>query len=126
MATQIDAYPDKRLLFAKITPPIVHNDTTLSDGIQAFAQQMNGVFFLVSDVSQLNMSFTDIVFSMTILRRIPGADQIRIIAVGDTELLRFGAEAAKQKQYGEHNIKVFNTVEDAMNYAENERKALGL
>jgi hypothetical protein len=127
MSVEIEPRPQERILLMISHPPSNPDDNpAVIQSTQSFAAKMGGVFFLVADMRRVEMSFSDMVLSMSLLRELPGADQVQIVVIGGGDMLKLAADAAKQKQYGQHNVALVATPEEAFNHVANERKRLGV
>jgi hypothetical protein len=128
VTVKIEQRPQERTLFAACTLPYdAEKDTTdIVQAITQFAATMNGLFFVVGDYRQIDLSFGDMVIGMGSLRQLPGAGQVQIVAIGSGEIMKLAADAASQKQYGQYNVVLVATPEEAFNHVANERKRLGV
>jgi hypothetical protein len=128
MGIKIELRPQERILYSTYLPPFeaeADSQTSLK-AILDFAKTMNGLFFVVTDVRQIDLSFSDLVLGMSTMRELAMNVQMQIVAIGSGDMLKFAADAARQKQYGQHNVVLVATPEEALNHVANERKRLGV
>lgn len=126
MTLTIDMHYEERLMVVVSKPPFDPQNENLVPALQKFVEKVKGTFFLVVDMREVDISFGDLVTGMAQLRQYPGAEMVRISAVGSGEMIKMGVQAAKQKQYGEYDIALFGTVEEALAHVAKERQSLGL
>jgi hypothetical protein len=77
---------------------------------------------MLSDVSTLSLSLDDLINGLAMLRGVlPKEDRFRFIAVTSDELAKFGVQAMKQAQYGNTDIRVFPSLNEALAYVHSEQ-----
>ncbi len=81
--------------------------------------------YYINDISQVEFDFPKVIRTMTSAFRdrstLP-ADRIRGIAVGSGKMLKLFVEGAKQFQYGEIDVELFEAVEEALAFARSQLK----
>lgn len=80
--------------------------------------------YSIYDLREMKMTFGELVLALSNQsQKAPGAmadPRTQAIIVGASELVRFGAEAFKQEQYGNLKFPLFETLDEALGYARTE------
>jgi hypothetical protein len=80
--------------------------------------------YSIYDLRDMKMTFGELVLALSNQsQRAPGAmadPRTQAVIVGSSELVRFGAEAFKQEQYGNLKFPLFETLDEALVYARTE------
>ena len=92
-----------------------------------FADHTKGIVYRVIDAHEIDMTFGDLVTLLAAkTRNEPGSlrdPRIHTVLVGTHDLLRLKADSLRQKQYGELDIPLFPTVDEAVDYCRQQLKA---
>jgi hypothetical protein len=75
---------------------------------------------VINDLTQISMNFSDMMLGMR-EAALGGAGtaadpRTRHVLVGGHELLQLTADALKQEQYGQRNVPLFMTIDEALAY----------
>lgn len=93
------------------------------------AASLDGMVYRISDVRKSEGSFTDVVNVIKAIRvNAVGSSadpKIKGVFVGNNQFARMYADFLKQKQFGITNIPFFQTLEEALEYIELDRKQHG-
>lgn len=77
-----------------------------------------GVLYFISDFSQANISFSDVMIGMGEFSHKmvmdPAARPLKTAMVGTSEMIRLMADAAGQQQYGAQRVPCFSTLDEAL------------
>jgi hypothetical protein len=100
----------------------LHSERDVRRAIQAltrYLQEISGNIYYISDTTQLNPpSFADIVLGLATLaqnKKGPLSDpRLRTYVVASAEMLILAADSVHQTQYGEIDVKLFSSKEDAL------------
>jgi hypothetical protein len=117
MPYEVKILPAEPIVFVSITPPF----NPLSDVPEAYtkaaqlSQTIPGTVFMLSDVSTISLSLDDMINGMAMLRGVlPKDNRYRFLAIGSAELIKFAAQAMKQAQYGNVDIRLFASLDEAV------------
>lgn len=82
-------------------------------------EKTTGDLYLVGDMRGVNISFSDLVAGMAAAYATPGSPynnpRLKTYTIATSELLELGAKAAAaQRQYGNANVKLYATPEEAL------------
>lgn len=76
--------------------------------------------YYINDIQQVELTFSKVIQTMSSAfrdRSSLDSSRIRRIAVGTGKMLKLFVEGAKQFQYGEINIELFESIEEAVAFA---------
>ena len=101
---------------ARDIPEIMNAANEALSGIEG------NVIYVIADVSQLSLSFGDIVQGLASafspssdVRKVPPYDnRVRAILIGSGTLIRLVAAGGRQDQYGNRQLEVFETLDEAL------------
>jgi hypothetical protein len=123
MAYTVNRLPNEPIIMITFIAPV---DPAVDMGnsnaeVNNLAKQISGTVVTITDSRSYTPSFDHLIIALDEMRRSITSDPdfIRII-VGSDEMLGFAVKAAKQRQYGEHELPLFGKVEDALAYARSE------
>ncbi len=119
MPLHVEPRVAERILIQRHVPPIdpVENMQAAIESTKDFYQQVGQEFFVISDARQFPVTFDVLVEGLDLIRRSLTGIPIRLVVIGDGELIRLAAEAIAQKQYGGFEAgKVFANDEEALAY----------
>jgi hypothetical protein len=108
------------IIVATYVPPLdpVTDVIDADKEVHELAKDIKGIVFQITDTRQTKPTLDVIIEGMAQMRRaVPVDPRFRTIIVGTEEMVKLGAQAAKQAQYGERMMSVFATVEEAIEYA---------
>jgi hypothetical protein len=81
---------------------------------------MDGTLYVVSDLRDIAISFTDVVVGMAEFTQVIHTFQDTIhlipVLVGTSDMVQMLSASAKQEQYGNQRLPVFETQDDALAY----------
>ncbi|MDW8298135.1 MAG: hypothetical protein RML95_02240 [Anaerolineae bacterium] len=119
MSISLDPHVAERILFLRYIAP-VNPEVDMATAMQAIAEfyrQVQREFFVIADVREFEITFDTLVEGLDLIRRQLAGVPVRMTAIGTSEMVRIGAEAITQKQYGGFEAgKVFATDEEAFAY----------
>ncbi|PJF39244.1 MAG: hypothetical protein CUN55_14910 [Phototrophicales bacterium] len=127
MAVETQKLPNEPILIitakGKFTP---ENIETSFNEINKYYDPDGEMLYIISDNTELDMSFSDVVTGLASVTRREGfrfgAPNSMLIMVGTSEMVRLGTEAMKQKQYGNLEVPMFDNIDDAIAFARNHHK----
>jgi hypothetical protein len=123
MAYTIQQVGNEPIIVVKTTNPFNPEKEVpeQNEKIGKLVQRMTPPVFLIADLSELQISFSDLVLSLAEVKRSEdGAfnnKNLITLTVGSEEMVKLSVQAAKQKQYGETNIQIFASVDEAIAHA---------
>lgn len=128
MAISATRLPDEPIIIVKyIDPPDPPDEQAAetSHQMSALMKDIEGPVYRINDILDYDLQFSDMVLGMAAEMRggLPGTvsdSRVHTVTVGSSELVRIGTEAAKQSQYGEIDIKLFTSIDDALSYVREE------
>jgi hypothetical protein len=124
MPFEVKILPAEPIIFISIVPPFdpINDVTQAYSKAAQLSQTISGTVFMLSDVSTLSLSLDDLINGLAMLRGIlPKEDRFRFIAITSDELAKFGVQAMKQAQYGNTDIRVFPSLNEALAYIHGEQ-----
>jgi len=125
MTHTIQQVANEPIILIKIFSPFdAHNETSeILHEIIEMVYPMPGLTYLIYNVLELKLGFSDMVMGMAAALRsnVPGVEELktkaRMVVVGAGDLIKFAAKSAKQVQYGGLNVELFDTSEEALAFA---------
>ena len=128
MPVEVSALPDKPVVLATLRGQI-----TLDDAIHIFKrthelrQSMPEYIYRLTDVREATSSFSEII---QIIRSgagdLPSATNdptITVVFVGKSQWSKLFIDAMRQQQFGQVNIPLFNTLDEALQFIENDMES---
>ncbi len=93
--------------------------------VQSIVEETPGLDYLIMDLRDIELTFSELVMVLAKARdRIVGMGgksyidaQVRYVLVGSDDLIDLAAEAFHQEQYGNIDIRVFPTIDMAVDFA---------
>ena len=108
-------YSEYAIMVATFLPPVdpVNDAYLFEQPFNELLESEDGTIYRIIDFTQTNLKFSDVVLGMgtDLYMRNP---RVVTFVVGNDEMLRMGAEAASQDQYGGRAVRVFLSVEEAV------------
>jgi hypothetical protein len=111
----------------RIEPPfdmIAEREATFQQ-VAALVEDASETVYVIDDFSDVPLRFDDIVLKLAHLTRnkpgSPSDPRIQYLLVGTHEMLELAARSASQRQYGEVEMPLFESIDDALEYARRER-----
>jgi hypothetical protein len=105
------------VILVSFSPPF----DPLNDVPQAYAkavelsQSVQTMVFLLSDVSTINLSLDDLINGMAMLKNaLPKFKDYRFIGIGSSDMVKLAARAMRQAQYGNVDVSLFSSLNDAL------------
>jgi hypothetical protein len=126
MPFRLEKLPDEPIVMVSIVEPfdVKADYVPFANELLGLLDQSSEPLFAISDSRSLKLSFGEMVSMLGIVtrgdesRRLEKHPKIRAwLIVVENELLRMGANALGQAQYGGNAIPLFRTVEEALDYA---------
>lgn len=123
----IEYRQDKNILISTFSTPYDPMNDTMSS-IQEITKRLNETdkdLHYVADMRALNISFADLVSGLAQAFSNPDSvfanPRLKTYTVGSNTLIRMGSQAvAEQSQYGKIPIKLFSSVEEALQAIDNQ------
>lgn len=123
MPMHVEPNVQERILITRFVSP-VDPERNVPASIQAlteFARQVEGTFFVISDVREFDLTFDAITEALDMVRRSLVGIPIRAVVIGSGKMVELAAQAITQKQYGSFEMaKVFATEAEALAYCRTE------
>ncbi|MCU0464377.1 MAG: hypothetical protein MUF38_07380 [Anaerolineae bacterium] len=120
MACTIERYPDRPIVIATFSPPFdaVKDASTTAGYLNRLLAETNGDIHYIADLSALEIDLSDLVLGMTTayasLQSPFYSPRLKTYTVGNTELVKVGAEAAAaDARYGA-NVRFYPHVAEAL------------
>lgn len=125
MAVAIRKVDDKPILIAEYADPfggVTDVNTTLDEIAKYYSEDLP-IFIVISVTNELALQFSDMMIAMQEASKGTtkvklSAPNIKVITVTNNELHRLGAEAFQQEQYGGITMPVFETLDEALETAD--------
>jgi hypothetical protein len=126
MPFKIDKLPDEPIIVVAVIHPmdIKVDIGPYTDDLIRVLDESPEPLYEIMDARPVKLSFGELVNALAIATRSDDAKRINKhpklgawILVIDSDLLRIGANALGQDQYGGRNVPVFRTVDEALSYA---------
>lgn len=124
MAFTAKRLENEPIIILKITYPIEDavQETIDSDrAVAELSEDIDGHYYRIADMLGLELAWNDVLSWLAQQRQAnPGSindPRIVNLLVSDTSMTKNSAEFASQEQYGGVNIKVFDTVDEAIEHA---------
>jgi hypothetical protein len=120
MSVQGIKLPDEPILILQLTAPAdpLTDTQKMQQYIAQAMPQVEGMLYIISDFSQADLSFSDVVVGMAEFSReivlAPNAMPFIPVLVGSSRMVTLMAEAAHQDQYGHLNLPVYATLNEAL------------
>ena len=93
------------------------NIRQINTEIEGILDSFEGTLYRVFDFTGAKLAFSDMVMGMA-LDRFRGHPRVKDIFAGTGPLIKLSSNAAKQDQYGNVEVTVYETLEDAMKAVE--------
>src|SRR5512140_3442202 len=122
MPANIQRLAGQPIIVTTVTDPFdVYKELPLAEKrFREMADTIEGTVYRVIDISQWNIKFTDLVQGLAFDTREDGGlsrnARVHTVIVGSSLMARIGAEAAKQRQYGEVDQPIFGSMDEALAY----------
>jgi len=124
MSVEIEHLEDIPAIIAHFREPFTPNEdiiTSIKQTAQILDTTEHKIFYRIDDLSNLNISFSDMVQGMaqSTQKNTPGSSldpRLRVILVGSDDFILQIQNFAKQEQYGGMNLSVFATIAEAKKY----------
>lgn len=127
MAVYFEELPNEPILIAKFTDPLdaTQDTKTLNETVAQVLAGMDGALYLIADLSEASIGFSDIVIGLGAASRgdmaFFKAERLNMVTVGVGELVTRVAQFAQQKQYGNFGSVVLPTVDEALEYCRSQK-----
>lgn len=112
--------PDEPIIIVTLEDPFTVEDAKNTAQETPQYRSEDYVSFMISDASNITLPFSEM---MMIMAEVAGEGagkindpQMRVVSVGNDEMVKFAAEAYKQDQYGAADVQMFEAVDDALQY----------
>ena len=122
MESLVEKLPNEPIILVHVRPHLTESSEV--DEVAAACDRLiegRGPYYRITDFSQFSMTFSGLVLGMaTETQHIPGSlsdPRLRNIFVGTQEMVDLGAKSARQAQYGELEIMLFASLDQAIEYA---------
>ncbi|HEX3049755.1 MAG TPA: hypothetical protein VHP83_03795 [Aggregatilineaceae bacterium] len=123
MSASIERLAHKNVAIVRYTQPFnpVQDLTHVKTELEKFLASSSGVFNVIVDLSQINLTFADLVESMS--QTVDPASETSAkkgrlvnILVGSDALIKMAADAYAQEQYGKTKVDIYPSVEVALEH----------
>lgn len=127
MAVSFEELPDEPILIARFSDPLDASQDTklLNETIAQVLAGMDGNLYLIADMSEASIGFSDIVIGLGAASRGDAAffraERLKMVAVGMGDIVTRMAQFAQQKQYGSFGSVVLPNVDEALKYCRSQR-----
>lgn len=127
MSFKFERVPNEPIVIGTLSNP--YDPAPDVEGISmALIQVLNETsetIYYVADMSDLNVSFSDLTMGLAQAFRTPGSPyanpRLKTLPVGSAGMIKFGVEAASQQSnYGKQQIKLYASVDEALAIARSE------
>ncbi len=125
MAFTIQQVENEPIIIIKVTNPF-DPETEVAEQNEAIAKlaaSFSGMVYVIADLSRLEIKFSDLVLSLAEVRSSEASvlhnQKLVTLTVGSSEMVQLAVEAAKQQQYGAVDIRLFSSVDEALEHARN-------
>lgn len=123
MAHTVEKLPNEPIVIVTYQEPFSIKDEipAIKEDLENLAGQIEGHMFDIHEATNLKLDFSKIVqalgtaFSRT--KKPAHLDRLTTIGVGSGPLFSLAEMASKQDQYGNYNIKILPTLEEALSFA---------
>lgn len=122
MPYTIEQFPDEPIIVVTQKDPFdaVNDSMAVAAFLLDALEKSNGDLYLVGDMTGISISFSDLVAGMAAAYATPGSPytnpRLKTFTVATSKLLELGAKAAaEQRQYGNANVKLYATRDEALN-----------
>lgn len=130
MSVSVKALDDNRSILVSYAPPYQPIDDVIAGLYQELEILRNMASFpayIIVDISSIEMSFSDIVHGLGAVTQSEVGKEIatydvRIVHIGNGDLVELGANGLGQQQYGGHQVTVFEDLAHALAHIESEIK----
>lgn len=119
MPIQIEPNVQTGILMARYVNPVdpERDVANVIQSIIAFSHQVQGVFFVIADVREFDLTFDTVTEGLDLVRRSLVGIPVRFVVIGSGKFVELAAQAITQRQYGSFEMaKVFATAEEALAY----------
>ena len=125
MAWTLERLDNEPIILVTVFPPTSSYEGTIQllHEIAELATTIpDGPIYRINDYSAITPTLDDLINVMTLEAKLglPGSvgdPRTHLIAVGSGELVELGASSFSQDQFGNHNVPLFTSQDDALNYA---------
>ena len=122
MAYEIEKIDGEPIIVVTYKEPYSPNEDVIQTNrlVAKYLDDIEGPVYLINDIRQVRLSFTSMVQTMAAAFRDETtleADRIKGVAVGAGRMLKMMVDSAKQMQFGNVNIDMFDTPEEAIAFA---------
>lgn len=120
MACTIERYPDKPIVIATFSQPFdAVKDASVTAGyLHRLLSETNDDIHYIADLSALEIDFSDLVLGMTTayasLQSPFYSPRLKTYTVGNTELVKVGAEAAADDARYGANVRFYRHISEAL------------
>jgi hypothetical protein len=127
MSYKIDLFDDRIVLLTFSSEFKLSGASPATHEVLALVDQLEPPVYCIIDARDLHISFGDLVQGLFQGTRGDAAlfksPKLRFVIVGSGAIIKTGAAALGQAQYGEVPVKVFETAEEALEHARQELAA---
>jgi hypothetical protein len=131
MPFTVERLGDEPIIVLTAVPPVSGEDTAdLPQRIAGLMRPEDELVFRIADVREMNLTFGDMVqwlSSETQGDAVPGSmrdPRIRVITVATDDVTRIAVDAAKQDQYHGVEVEMYSTMDEALNSARRQLRAV--
>ena len=128
MPYTIELFDDRIVLLTFSSEFKLSGTSPVSQEVLAMVEQLESPVYCIIDARELRIGFGDLVQGLFQGTRGDAAlfksPKLRFVIVGSGALIKTGAAALGQAQYGEVPVRVFDTAEEALEHARQELAVL--
>jgi len=121
MSYTITHKPELNTLIATFTQPfaVARDATAITKVLQQWLADTDGEVFYIADMRQVTISLQELTQGLTIAFRDPQSPyanpRLKTYTIGSDILIRMGGKAAAQRdQYGQVNMEIYASLEEAL------------
>jgi hypothetical protein len=125
MPFDLSVLPEEPIIISTLISPFdIEKDLRmLSDRVKYILQETTGTYYYITDTTHLDhISFSMVLSGLVAISKGAASfllkdERLNPVIVANSGLARFAAESLSQKQYGGLNIRLFNSLEEALAYS---------
>lgn len=124
MSIHIEAFENEAIVIGHFEEPFNASSDLgdLNEAVTEMLQTSDGIVYRIEDLTHIDVSFSALVEGLSVVtsKTHEGSarnERIRLLFAGhDQDLLEMLQSSFKQKQYGEIDVEIFETLDDALTY----------
>lgn len=125
MSVRVERVPGEPIVIVKYVDPrepAAQQVRSTSEQIVNVTADISGMIYRINDVREYNLTYKEIALGLAeeTTAGLPGLvsdPRVCSITVGSSHYVKLGTQAARQPQYGELEIKLFESMDEALAYA---------